>query len=187
MKARTKFLIGGLLVMSTAGYLMASSARDTAVYYLTPSELEAKLAADPDFRDAPMKIGADVVRGSIVRQPGGRELSFLMTDGKATFPVVYRGVPPDTFTDTEDIEVVVTGRLDADGTFQATELLAKCASRYESVPGEGGSYPQGTPGYGQPSQGYGVPSSGQPGPDNGNLSPANPGAGAQGTEAASSY
>ncbi len=184
MKARTKFLIGGLLVMSTAGYLMASSARDTAVYYLTPSELEAKLAADPDFRDAPMKIGADVVRGSIVRQPGGRELSFLMTDGNATFPVVYRGVPPDTFTDTEDIEVVVTGRLDAEGTFQATELLAKCASRYESVPGEGGSYPQGGSGYGQ---GYGSPSSGagQGTADSANLSPANPGAGAQGTEAAS--
>src|SRR5690606_304382 len=122
MKARTKFLIGGLLVMSTAGYLMASSARDTAVYYLTPAELEARLEADPGFRDAPMKIGANVVRGSIVRQPGGRELSFLMTDGEATYPVVYRGVPPDTFTDTEDVEVVVTGRLDAEGTFQATEL-----------------------------------------------------------------
>lgn len=157
MKARTKFLIGGLLVMSTAGYLMASSARDTAVYYLTPTELEAKLASDPSFRDAPMKIGADVVRGSIVRQPGGRELSFRMTDGTATYPVVYRGIPPDTFTDTEDIEVVVTGRLDAEGTFHATELLAKCASRYESVPGEGDSYPSGTPGYPSQSGSYTAP------------------------------
>jgi len=153
MKARTRFLIGGMLVMSTAGYLMASSARDTAVYYLTPAELEAKLVADPDFRDAPMKIGANVVRGSIVRQPGGRELSFLMTDGTATYPVVYRGVPPDTFTDTEDVEVVVTGRLDSEGTFQATELLAKCASRYESVPGEGGGYEAGTPRYPDPGAG----------------------------------
>lgn len=174
MKARTKFLIGGLLVMSTAGYLMASSARDTAVYYLTPAELEARLEADPGFRDAPMKIGANVVRGSIVRQPGGRELSFLMTDGEATYPVVYRGVPPDTFTDTEDVEVVVTGRLDAEGTFQATELLAKCASRYESVPGEGGSYPQGAAGgYGQPAQAPAAtfPAYGQPSPGTSNSTP----------------
>lgn len=139
MKARTKFLIGGILVMTTAGYLMASSARDTAVYYLTPSELQTRLAADPDFRDAPMRIGANVVRGSIEREPGGRVVHFRMTDGTATYPVTYRGVPPDTFTDTEDVEVVVTGRLDEAGTFQATELLAKCASRYESVPGEGAS------------------------------------------------
>lgn len=145
MKARTKFLIGGILVMSTAGYLMASSARDTAVYYLTPSELQTRLAADPDFRDAPMRIGANVVRGSIEREPGGRVVHFQMTDGTATYPVTYRGVPPDTFTDTEDVEVVVTGRMDDAGTFQATELLAKCASRYESVPGEGGTsgYPSG--------------------------------------------
>src|SRR5690606_24556558 len=106
MKARTKFLIGGLLVMSTAGYLMASSARDTAIYYLTPSELETRLAADPSFRDAPMRIGANVVRGSIEREPGGRIVHFRMTDGGATYPVTYRGVPPDTFTDAEDVEVV---------------------------------------------------------------------------------
>lgn len=147
MKARTKFLIGGMLVMCTAGYLMAASARETAVYYLTPAELEAKLAQDPGFRDAPMKIGAKVVRGSIVREPGGRVVRFQMTDGTATYPVVYRGVPPDTFTDTEDVEVVVTGRLDETGTFQATELLAKCASRFESVPGEGGEHPAGVPRY----------------------------------------
>ncbi len=151
MKARSKFLVGGLLVMSTAGYLMASSARETAVYYLTPTELVAKLAEDPSFRDVGMKIGANVVRGSVVRVPGGRELSFRMTDGTATYPVVYRGVPPDTFTDTEEVEVVVTGRLDESGTFQATELLAKCASRYEGMPDSAGNYPTGAkPAYQRP-------------------------------------
>ena len=48
------------------------------------------------------------------------------------YPVVYRGVIPDTFTDSAD--VIVEGRLGRDGTFQATTLLAKCASRYESAP-----------------------------------------------------
>jgi cytochrome c-type biogenesis protein CcmE len=46
--------------------------------------------------------------------------------------VVYRGIIPDTFSDS--VEVVVEGRLDSNGVFQATTLLAKCASRYEATP-----------------------------------------------------
>ena len=45
--ARTKFLIGGALVLGTAGYLMATSIKDTGMYYLTPTELATKLDADP--------------------------------------------------------------------------------------------------------------------------------------------
>ena len=141
MKARNKFLIGGLLVLGPAGYLMASSIRDTGVYYFTPTELETKIAADPSFRSTGVKVGARVVRGSIQRDPGGREYAFRVTDGARTFPVVYRGIAPDTFTD--GVDVVVEGRMGADGTFRATTLLAKCASRYENAPEK---YRQ-TPGY----------------------------------------
>ena len=132
MIARSKFLIGGLLVLGPVGYLMASSIRETGVYYLTPTELETKLGADPSFRDVGVKVGARVVPGSIRREPGGREYAFRITDGAKTFPVVYRGIAPDTFTD--GVDVVVEGRMAADGTFHATTLLAKCASRYESAP-----------------------------------------------------
>jgi cytochrome c-type biogenesis protein CcmE len=141
MKPRTKFLIGGAIVLGSAGYLMASSIRDTAVYYLTPAELSAKTVSDPSFYDTGVKVGARVVPGSIVRQPGGRETSFRMTDGAKTYNVVYRGLTPDTFTDSAD--VVVEGRLGRDGTFRATTLLAKCASRYENAPDK---Y-KATPGY----------------------------------------
>jgi cytochrome c-type biogenesis protein CcmE len=55
-----------------------------------------------------------------------------VTDGATTFPVDYRGLAPDTFTD--GVDVVVEGRLGRDGTFHATTLLAKCASRYENAP-----------------------------------------------------
>jgi cytochrome c-type biogenesis protein CcmE len=54
--------------------------------------------------------------------------------------VVYRGIAPDTFTD--GVDVVVEGRMGQDGTFHATTLLAKCASRYENAP----DY-RSTPGY----------------------------------------
>lgn len=132
MKARTKFLLGAGLILAVAGYLMASSIRSTGVYYLTPSELAARLAADPSLRRVGVKLGARVVTGSIRRAEGGREYAFHVTDGAHDVPVVYRGIAPDTFTD--GVDVVVEGRMAEDGTFHATTLLAKCASRYESAP-----------------------------------------------------
>jgi cytochrome c-type biogenesis protein CcmE len=64
-----------------------------------------------------------------------------VTDGAKTIPVVYHGLAPDTFTD--GVDVVVEGRMGQDGTFRATTLLAKCASRYENAPDK---Y-RNTPGY----------------------------------------
>lgn len=143
MTARHKFLIGFLLVAGTAGYLMASSIRETGMYYFTPTELAAKVSADPGFRDVGVKVGARVVPGSIVQGEDRREVQFIATDGARTLPVVYRGPPtPDTFTDSAD--VILEGRLDPTGTFQATVLLAKCASRFEAAPDD--KY-RDTPGY----------------------------------------
>jgi len=141
MKPRTKFLIGGGLILGVAGYLMASSIQATGVYYLTPTELATKIQADPTFANAGVKVGARVVPGSIKRDPGGKEYEFQVTDGSKVVPVIYRGIAPDTFTDS--VDVVVGGRMGSDGTFHATELLAKCASRYENAPDK---YKQ-TPGY----------------------------------------
>lgn len=132
MKPRTKFLLGGALVLGTASYLMASSIKDTAVYYLTPGELSAKTVSDPTFFETGVKVGARVVPGSIKREAGGRQVAFAISDGAKTYNVIYRGITPDTFTD--GVDVVVEGRLARDGTFHATTLLAKCASRYENAP-----------------------------------------------------
>lgn len=132
MHPRTKFLLGGAVVLGAAGVLMAGAIKDTGVYFLMPAELEAKVAADPSMIGTGVKVGARVVPGTVVRDASGRMVSFQMTDGTATYPVVYRGIIPDTFSDS--VEVVVEGRLDQTGTFQATTLLAKCASRYEEAP-----------------------------------------------------
>ncbi len=114
MKARTKFLFGGALVLGSAGYLMASSINETAQYYLTPTELAAKVTADPRFVKTGVKVGARVVSRTIIRDPSGRSLSFRMTDGAREYNVVYRGIAPDAFTD--GVDVVVEGRLDREAT-----------------------------------------------------------------------
>ena len=79
-----------------------------------------------------MLVGARVVHGTVVRDPSGKQVTFDMSDGKATYKVDYRGLIPDTFSDS--VDVVVEGRLGEDGVFHATTLLAKCASRYEAAP-----------------------------------------------------
>ena len=132
MRARTKFIIGGSLVLATVGYLMASGIKETGVYYLTPTELAAKVGADQSFYNVGVKMGARVVKGSITRDVASQTITFRATDGAHTYPVVYRGLAPDTFTD--EVDVVVEGRLQPDGTFRATTLLAKCGSLYEAVP-----------------------------------------------------
>jgi cytochrome c-type biogenesis protein CcmE len=145
MHPRTKWLIGGALILGSAGLLMANAITNTGEYYLTPQELATKVSHDPSFVETGVKVGARVVPGSIVRAPSGREVSFRVSDGAQTYPVVYRGITPDTFTD--GVDVVVEGRLGHDGTFRATTLLAKCASRYENAPDK---Y-RNTPGYRTPS------------------------------------
>jgi cytochrome c-type biogenesis protein CcmE len=132
MKARTKFLIGGGLILATVGYLMASGIKETGVYYLTPAELAQKVRQDRSIYDVGMKIGARVVKGSVRRDVASQTITFRVSDGSASYPVVYRGLVPDTFTD--EAEVVVEGRLQRDGTFRATTLLAKCGSRYATAP-----------------------------------------------------
>jgi cytochrome c-type biogenesis protein CcmE len=133
MKAGHKFLLGAAAIVASVGFLIAEGVKETGVYFLTPTELAAKTQADPTFYDVGLKMGAKVVPGSVRRAPDNREIDFKVSDGTKTFPVTYRGLVPDTFTDANDIEVIVEGRLGRDGVFHATEVLAKCGSRYDAA------------------------------------------------------
>ena len=132
MNAGMKFTLGAVLIVGSVGYLMASGTKQTGQYFLTPGELSRKVATDQTFYDVGMKVGAHVVPGSVSREVATQTLRFRITDGSATYPVVYHGLAPDTFSDS--VEVVVEGRLQRDGVIHATDVLAKCGSRYESVP-----------------------------------------------------
>ena len=132
INAGAKFAIGALLIVGSVGYLMASGIKQTGQYFLTPSELSRKIAVDPSFYNVGMKVGAHVVRGTAAKDVASQTLSFQITDGSASYPVTFHGLPPDTFNDS--VEVVVEGRLKQDGVIYATNVLAKCGSRYEAVP-----------------------------------------------------
>jgi cytochrome c-type biogenesis protein CcmE len=133
MKAGHKFLVGASIIIASVALLIAQGVKETGLYFLTPTELAAKTSADPSFYDLGLKMGAKVVPGSIRRDDVNRRIDFEVSDGVRSYPVTYRGLVPDTFTDANDIEVIVEGRLGRDGIFRATEVLAKCGSRYEAV------------------------------------------------------
>ncbi len=132
MSPKTKFILSATLIVGAVSYLMATGIKETGQYFLTPSELAAKVDVDPSFRSVGVKMGARVVNGTIRRDVATQTVSFEVTDGQQDYAVVYRGLAPDTFTD--DVDVVVEGRLEPDGVFHATTLLAKCGSRYEAAP-----------------------------------------------------
>ncbi len=133
MKPGHKFLIGAGIIVASVALLIAQGVKETGVYFLTPTELAAKTSADPTFYNVGLKMGAKVVPGSIRRDNASRQVDFQVSDGVHSYPVTYHGIVPDTFTDANDIEVIVEGRLGRDGVFRATEVLAKCGSRYEAT------------------------------------------------------
>ena len=134
MKAGTKFLIGAVVIVAAVSFLMVEGVQQTGVYFLTPTELHARTTADPTFYDVGIKVGAKVVKGSVVRSADHRRIDFRISDGTTEYAVTYSGTVPDTFTDANDIDVVVEGRLGHDGVLHATDVLAKCGSRYENAP-----------------------------------------------------
>jgi len=132
-----RFYVGLVGVALVVTYLVWTGISDSMVYYLTPTELVAKVAEDPAFHTVGVKVSGKVVPGSYARGEGELVHLFTVHDiehDEVTFPVVYDGVLPDTFTD--EIEVVLEGRFGEDGVFQAKTLLTKCGSRYEAAPEE---------------------------------------------------
>jgi cytochrome c-type biogenesis protein CcmE len=135
MKKNGRFMVGLVGVAAVVTYLIWTGVSETMVYYLTPVELMERVEADPSFHEVGVKVSGQVIPGSYQRKDG--ELLHVfdvhdLEDESVTFTVEYRDALPDTFS--EDVEVVLEGRLRSDGVFEATTLLTKCGSRYEAAP-----------------------------------------------------
>lgn len=122
---RLRFLMVTIGVMCLIGYLIYAGMRDTMGYYLTVSELMTQTETTVQSN---IRVGGDVVAGSVQWNPGTRNLRFTITDDTQTAAVVYRGNVPDSFKQGQ--KVIVEGSY-ADGVFTATQLMTTCASKYE--------------------------------------------------------
>jgi cytochrome c-type biogenesis protein CcmE len=98
--------------------------QDRAAYFVTPSDI----AASKVSTDKAMRLGGMVVKGSLKRDPDGVTIRFIVSDGRAESPVVFRGITPDLYR--EGSGVVAEGRLDPNGLFVADNILAKHDERY---------------------------------------------------------
>ena len=125
MSRRWKFLIGGGAIVLALGVLVSTGVRQATVYFVTPSELAA---AQGQTAGRAYRLGGMVVQGSLENNAATREQRFFLSDGKAQVRVFFRGIPPDLFA--EGRGAVVEGTLGADGTFQATTIMAKHSEEY---------------------------------------------------------
>ena len=125
MKTTLQLIIAGAIIAAILGGVIYQSMESTVFFY-TPGEILAKPA---DFRGREIRIGALVVRNSTQWDPNQVLLKFKVTeDSTNAIEVVYPGVKPDMFREGQG--VVVEGRLDATGVFQANTLLVKHSEDY---------------------------------------------------------
>jgi cytochrome c-type biogenesis protein CcmE len=126
MKPKNQRLIlvsAALVAVLVAVILAMWGLRNQASYFYTPAEI-AGGKAEPGKA---IRLGGMVEKGSVQRQPDGITIHFVLTDGQARTPVVYRGITPDLFR--EGSGAVAEGRL-RNSTFVADTILAKHDERY---------------------------------------------------------
>jgi cytochrome c-type biogenesis protein CcmE len=135
-KSSLKFFIAGALIVAAISWLAISGSRDTKQYYVTISELNA-MGSKAYTRN--LRVAGNVLPGSIQRS--GPNAEFTLLEEGHTLKVDYVGAepPPDTFKD--DAQALAIGTYGRDGTFHATQLQAKCASKY--APAKPGTAPTG--------------------------------------------
>lgn len=121
---RLVLLVIALVVVLGAGLLAAWGLRSQASYFYVPSEIASK----PPAPDKAVRLGGMVQRGSLKTAADGVTIHFLVGDGKAQVPVKFAGIVPSLFV--EGSGVVAEGKMGADGTFVADNLLAKHDENY---------------------------------------------------------
>lgn len=157
---KNKFMIGGLLILAAVVYLIASSTRASAEYFMTVNELKAEGAAavNKSVRLSGAVLGDTIqydastltLTFEVAHVPGdNNEIEALgglaaVLHNAASDPslarvkVAYEGVMPDLLRN--EAQAIMTGKLGGDSVFHAEELLLKCPTKYEeAVPGQSAS------------------------------------------------
>ncbi len=157
---RMKFILGGLMIIAAVIYLIVSSTQASAQYFLTIDELQAKGSS---IAGRELRISGAVLGDSITYDSQTLTLQFTIADipgdndeieaqgglaavlhaavedpNRPRLTVVYVGPKPDLLRN--EAQAIITGKIGADGVFQADELLLKCPTKYEeAVPEQTGN------------------------------------------------
>jgi len=126
-RIRTKLSIALLVISAAVAYLVQSGVRAGWVYSM---EADAFLERT-EFHDRRVRLSGKVSWENVESNPAMLFAKFDLESNGRSIPVMYRGTVPDMFKPGHD--VVLEGRLDAEGTFEADVLLTKCASKYDEA------------------------------------------------------
>lgn len=129
MNKKLRILLGFILVcvLGFVVFVLNTTFRSSLQYYVTVSELRAN---EGKYQNNTMKVAGHASHIEKKDESGKTVYHFIVDEGGQMLPVAYAGFVPDTFK--EGSEVVVTGHLASDGSFLATDILAKCASKYNA-------------------------------------------------------
>jgi cytochrome c-type biogenesis protein CcmE len=120
-----KFIVAAILVVGVVTWLAISAGSQSKSYYVTITELQA-MGNKAYTRN--LRVAGNVAPGSINHV--GTNATFTLLEQGKTLQVNYQGAepPPDAFKD--DAQALAIGTYGRDGVFHATQLQAKCASKY---------------------------------------------------------
>jgi cytochrome c-type biogenesis protein CcmE len=128
-KSPLKIVVAAIIVVATVAWLSFTGARDNKSYYVTIGELQG-MGNKAYVRH--LRVAGNVAPGTIHRV--GTFVDFDLMEQGRKLAVSYKGIepPPDTFKD--DAQALAVGTYGHDGVFHATQLQAKCASKYAPAP-----------------------------------------------------
>ncbi len=156
---RTKFIVGGVLILAAVVYLIFSATKANAEYFMTVDELKAKGAsiANQDVRISGAVVGDTIqydantltLTFDVAQVPGDQNEvdaqgglaavlhAAVIDPNRARLQIIYNGPKPDLLKN--EAQAIMTGHLDSNGVFHADELLLKCPTKYQdAVPNQVG-------------------------------------------------
>jgi cytochrome c-type biogenesis protein CcmE len=122
MKSKIRLIVGGVLLLGFGGLAFLNFNKTIAPYVPFAEARSAnsavQVAGFPDHQHARY-------------DPSNGRFTFDMKDDQGdAMQVVYTGVKPGNFDQAE--KVVVVGRY-TEGSFEASQILVKCPSKYEDM------------------------------------------------------
>jgi cytochrome c-type biogenesis protein CcmE len=121
-----------VLALALGGLLWSTLSEGTEYY----KRVDEVMANPAQWQGKALRLHGFVVRDSILRKRNSLDYRFAIQNKGQAVQAMYTGIVPDTFKD--DAEVVLKGRLSADGFHvEPNGVMAKCPSKYE--PNKGAS------------------------------------------------